>query len=393
MDLDDDEVEVVVIVCLAAAAMMARVRSFMLPRAERTRSFRGRLFVRAASLISPDVSPIARLLDRRDVVTFMKYLRLDVTSFDKLLVCFARVYDCASLTGGTSGRPSRRALSSRMALALVVRYLVSGVSSDEQCLEFGISPATRSRVLRVGMACLLQAWEAIPAARIAFPTHAECHAYADRVTNMSGGIVRNCIGFLDGIILHLERPGDAAREHWSYNAYKAHNGYKMLVLFGADGAILYANVGNGRGSDGMMFNELEVMLYANAARDRADACRCGQHFVVLGDNAFRGSPVCARSKDFKSRPDVAAAVQRVRNCAEIGLGSFVNSIRVLKLRMCSDDDDMLMTTVRNALHLYNFRNREVKIGQLRTLFDRGELWLTAASAPSSVRAEEEGRKT
>ena len=359
--------------------------------------------VRPAALVraqmpTPRSWALRRVSRERNDATFEQLFRVDTATFEKLLTDARFAYywrlqpsirrlaaDESAFVASPNDWPRDtlgRAIVPRNAariaepdyvLQIVLIHLsTTGELHEHACLS-GLLPSTLSMLHRAGMFVLKRCLREWSSARIVMPTNeAECHALALRAKVFSPAFEK-CIGFLDGHMLHLERSSDATVQTLNYSGYKKGDFKKALWLMLTDGTIGWA-AWDFPGS----FNDANIAHSENLG-EVLDRLPPG--YWVASDAAFSFTKRVMKRLPESTIDSLSPADQVIartlnlhfkRIASENGIAQLVNPFRRLGATWLAIDDQ----SGRRALfeccaRLNNVRAREMHVGQIATMTDRG----------------------
>lgn len=259
-------------------------------------------------------------------------------------------------------RERSRVLTAELSLALVLRFLVTTTESTDCAFHFGVSMSTYSKYLHHGLRVLKETLELFPVSTYHIPDIASQELYADVITELSDGDLKNVWGAVDGITLNFETSSDITIEGDNYNGYKKRAAKKLVCIFAPDGSICGASWAAGVVSDGAIWKLLAAKLELQQRHvDRTPRLR------VLGDSAFKHSRVLWQATERNVGDVDIGILRRFRNFSEIGLGGLNRCCRRLLVKLPSDDSDMCDMVIATTLLYTNFRIRIAHEGQLFTM--------------------------
>ena len=332
-------------------------------------------------VVLPKDSPMAYVL-RGDDAMYQLMFRMRKRYFYQLLNPFTAKW---RRRGITSHAPlvmrseDRRQLTPKLGLALVLRYLATRTESSDACAAFGLLPSTFSKYLRHGMKILNEVLLEIPEASFQVPTRSDMEYYASVVEELSGGLVKNIWGAVDGIVLDFESSSDPIVEGNNYNGYKGKAAKKLVCAFAPDGSICGACWGDGSRGDSLVFTPIFMQLRILQVHNT-------DKIKLVGDSAFGHTDMCFRA--VKENADSRAHLRmcrRIRNFSEIGLGSISRSMRRLQCSLPSDDETMVDLVIEVCIRLTNYRVRVAHEGQLMRM---NRLYMSGRYESTSVDEDE-----
>lgn len=344
----------------AAATVVGVCARWLLQKEERKKRKREHHYLRRRNVPPPTRSAMATMM-KGDDETYLFLFRMRKESFKRLLVVFEPIWWTKHLTLLRSvQKQSTRQLTPNLALALVLRYLLTTSEGTDAAPHFGLLQPKYSIYLRHGIRCLKEALQMFPETTFTLPTLACQEYYADVITTLTDNKIRNVWGAVDGICLYFESSGDIFVEGDHFSGFKHRPVKKLLCVFAPDGSICGATWGRGTLHDSDLWRPLAVKMELQQRK----ACR-EPRLRVLGDAAFPHSRVCFQATQRNaSDTDRLRVLRRVRNFSEIGLGSLTKGCRRLNVKLPSDDPDMVNIVISTSLLLLNYRIRIARVGQL-----------------------------
>ena len=357
MELDEKKEQLLTV----GAAFLGLCATYLSHRKKRKAE---KSYLRRRDVPMPEDSAMATMLKSGDE-TYLFLFRMRKHDFERLLVVFEPIWWTKNLRilRNVMRRRQKRLLTCKLALALVVRYLVTTTEGTDAASHFGLLQASYSYYLRHGLRCLREALKLIPETNYCVPTLRQLERYADAITELSDGKLKNVWGAVDGICLHFESSSDMFIEGDHYSGFKKRPTKKLVCCFGPDGSICGATWARGTMPDSDLFRPISLKLELQHRRaNRCDRLR------VLGDAAFPHSRVCFQATE-RNTPDrdVLRVIRQIRNYSEIGLGSLVKGCRRLNVKLPSDDAAMVNIIIETTLLLTNYRIRVARFGQLLSM--------------------------
>jgi hypothetical protein len=315
-----------------------------------------------------------------DSQSFEKLTRLDLESFNYLYSYFEPLWKTKSIRGDfkreITARLTRRKLSGRATLVLVLHWLSHVNDLTALAMMTGVCAATISSYVRFGMLVLDEALQQVPEAVLS--------ASKEHLTELGrlcgetyGEVMSGCCIVTDGSLHALERDAaaqwaylDYDHDHIDYNGWKSCYCKKGLYFFSLDGCVVWYCIDcPGRWHDGLIFD--------NSASYLQDL---PEGLWILGDSAFPRIPgkversrkknECLPTDDarMKWQLDLESWCGKTRISSEWGVKDVKNVWRRFKVPLPSDDHSMRRLTWKVTLHMNNFRNRRMQLGQMRTVF-------------------------
>jgi len=244
--------------------------------------------------------------------------------------------------------------------------LSAGIGGIDHCLQLGMTPSSRSRHLRFGLKCLSQALKGHKKFAFGLQSKALRSLWACMAEKVSGEVVEDVFATTDGLVMNFETPNSPTEEHANFNGYKLKCAKKIVFLFGLDGSILTYVKGPGGLSDSKAWWFIEHKLAKMNIRDASGGIPM-RIFRAAGDSAFKASPVLLKEGNIPEhlrKAPIISLFRRIRNCAEISIGSITKSCRIMNFRLPCDDDEMVRLIIECSFLFTNFRIRECGMGQL-----------------------------
>jgi hypothetical protein len=157
-------------------------------------------------LLVVESEALRNVIAHQDNLGYIKFIRLDRALFTHLYARFEKIYEQRPVRPSdgpaTTPRIARRALSSKEALFVTLRYLAGSGNHSDLSVSAGVSQSTFARVTRgvvVTLVVVLRHWRK---AAIRAPTNEEAEALARRISNRLP-FLRYFIGFADGTQLFV----------------------------------------------------------------------------------------------------------------------------------------------------------------------------------------------
>lgn len=330
-------------------------------------------------LLDPDGSPLMRLLAHGDDLTYEKFLRIDRATFTSIYRRFQPTFEARPLrdTEGDGihalhSRPSARALCTPLVLGLVLRFLASGIESDDQLLQLGITQSTRSLYLRSGLLALLHCLRSWSPARIQLPSVAEARVMADHCQQYQP-LLAGCFGVIDGTVHRRERPADDQVQRLHYNGMDCCHAAKSLLVVGISGEIIFIVINDwGSSSDAGTLKWCGFLdLLAQYPPD----------LFIIGDSAFPAGPNLVRVIGEEEMTEFVGEAQarvhvlntvlkRVRTAAEWGIRQWKGCWRFFhhELAAEADTDIIYLAIFEITARLTNVRVRLMHRGEVGNVF-------------------------
>lgn len=200
-----------------------------------------RYYTPSSVLLKPNESPAAVLLNGNDDKSYIVHLGLNVSAFNDLYGVFSSHYPRKA----TTGRP--RAFTCKMVLALVLMWLHNTMKQESLCLIFGATASTISKSLNSGLNILHFIFMNHPLDerwKIMWPTPEEMMVFNDMIlTNTTNEneqeVMTGAFGFIDGLNLKIEDPGDPDEQNAYYNGWLSGCFCSQVIVFTPDGCICY----------------------------------------------------------------------------------------------------------------------------------------------------------
>lgn len=172
-----------------------------------------RHYLRRADLLSFEESAHVRLLESRNDSSYLTAFGLNVAAFNRLHQHFLDFLPPEN----EHGRP--RLLPPKSILGLVLQHLTSPSYHKELSQIYGIPGATTSRMITLGLKALAALFtERLGDWSIRFPSDDMKRAFAATVQRRQP-LLEGVFGFVDGLNLRVEEPGDPDLQNAYYNGW------------------------------------------------------------------------------------------------------------------------------------------------------------------------------
>ena len=173
-----------------------------------------------------------RLVGMEREKVFQKMTRVDYSTFCVILAAFAPKLQ------QSSARCAARILSPQDRLVLVLNRLAYDDHSPLKNLSFSLPPSTESKYRVEGIALLHEALQTVPQDQMTWPNVAEMQQLSDRVV-LRVPELQGVFGVIDGTMISIPRPKDAADQQDYYTSYKMKHCIKCVFVFATDGTIIW----------------------------------------------------------------------------------------------------------------------------------------------------------
>lgn len=363
-----------------AALILCLYSSEREERLERRRTTSGVL--RRCDLLHPreEITAWERLRQRGTNSAFLRTMGVTHRSFRWLLDRFGPVYDTTVLARGDvnprgSPRLGRRSLDAAGALGLVLHYMCTCGDDGVLQVVFGTVPAVTSRVLETGLALLLSVLATERLARITWPDADKMEAFSAMIEGKYS-LLSGAFGFVDGLRLPIQVPGDPDLENAYYNGWVSQHNIGNIFCFAADGTIMHARL-NAPGSfhDSRNSHSLYEAL--------TDPLKTPDPFFICGDSAFPRMPGVLSNKirvPLKEKTRLPADEDELvrvvmfdqqlvaaRQAAEWGMHSLQATYEILRVPLTADVSKRFRILLL-VCRLHQVRVRLDGIGQIQTVF-------------------------
>lgn len=388
--MNTDEERVVGIVVAGASAIVLQMLRLAAEQSRHQKRKRYRL--RDERVCEPKNSTMQRLLASYDDGVYRFLFRIPKKYFQRLLDKFDPIWSSLKLKSCTElQRKRKRKVNGRLALGLVLRYFVTSTESTDTSFNYGLIASTFSKYLRHGIECLHKALDEFAESNFFTPSVEMMKYYSDIITYKSRGALTNIWGTSDGICLRFERSSNVQKEGHNYSGFKKRPCKKLVVVFAPDGSICGAKWDVGTAHDGHLWGPLAAKIFVRQRQSGIDPL-----LRILGDSAYKQSPVCLQCTEKHATDDIHIDTMRsFRNDAEIGLGGILRGVRRLHVKLPADDDDMVDSVISIALKFTNFRVRICRQGQLREKYNAAinrvsKAWGFVCDSESDESSDSEG---
>jgi hypothetical protein len=228
------------------------------------------------ALVAVEDSAWRRLLHSRDDGSLRLLTSLDFASFERLYADLFTFEEIASELARRNGRRSLLTLKDKLGVYLF--YIGSRMTESEIGMLFGVLQCTVSQALRYIVPLVSERMVDNPMARIAFPTEAEMHDYAEMVMQREPD-AEDVMGFLDGCAMPIHCSWeDNPSYHSDYHGTTCVNN---VFLFSPAGTILYAAFNYpGRWHDSRVATKLVEVVKAKIGRYKYALIRDSGELVI-----------------------------------------------------------------------------------------------------------------
>jgi hypothetical protein len=269
-----------------------------------------------------------------------------------------------------TGRPSL--MDSKDLLGLILYWFNGKYSQKTLCQIFGCSPSIISRNLKRGLRILLISLLQFKECHVTWPTEDEMQQYS-RLIQSRFPHIPNVFGFLDGLNLAIEEPGNINEQNAYYNGWLSGCYASNILVFSPTGTIIFAAL-NAPGSwhDAAIARPLYTVLAENTPLG----------FRLVADSAFPRSSEMAlkivgplkddalnrivEGEEYALAKHNSDELSKLRQAAEWGMRDLQSAFPRLKATLTSDSDKRLLI-LRTAIHLHNFKAIYVGYNRIRTV--------------------------
>jgi hypothetical protein len=334
-------------------------------------SIRERNYLTKACLVLPCKSPWQTLYETGNDQNFINVVGITRQGFNYLLIkfdeTFTRQWNCQS------GRPPTLKYKHAI-LGLVLTFYCDKCCQKALCLEFGVPPATLSRLLLQAEIALDRALKCIPESKILWPSLEEQYDWGKRVEKKYP-LLKGRWGFIDGKNLKVKKPTATDMQNAMFNGWLHATLITGVFCFGADGCLIWGKH-NCVGS----WNDGEISRPFQEKICREDINLPGHG--VVADTAFPANNNCfqrittpLKNNEIerahpRARPAMRALESQITSCrqaCEWGMGAMEKVYQRL-LDELPYDQDRRGLRIRNICRLYNFRVRMTGISEILNVF-------------------------
>ncbi|XP_071995514.1 uncharacterized protein [Engystomops pustulosus] len=281
---------------------------------------------------------------------FHNYVRMTVTSFDRLL---------AHLRSGLRFQDTnmRRSVTPEERLIVTLRFLATGNSFASLHYEFLLGVSTISMIVRTTCEVI---WERLRAAVMPEPTAEDWIRISDGFQESAQ--FPNCIGALDGKHIRVKKPAHSGSQFFNYKQYFS---VVLLALADSDYKFIIVDIGAyGSSADAAVFRASRMgdRLRSNQLALPEPRCLPGSTgppapFVIVADEGFGLSrhvlrPFPWRGLDERRRI-FNYRLTRARRYVECAFGILSSKWRVLHSSIQMDPDNV-KKVVQACVILHNF---------------------------------------
>jgi len=329
---------------------------------------RDRYKLKKSGLVSPQNSPWQHLLHCGDETNFLAITGFNYVAFRSLktlLVQHGKIPD-----PGRAGRPFTLDADGRLGIMLF--YLSSKMPIKHLCMIFGCSPTIAERCIDNSLEYLIEILSNHPTSKVSFPTVDEMIHFATLIYQRDG-VVRDVIGFLDGLSIPVCCSSDELEQSAYYNGYHHDTMVNNVLFFTPDGKISYAAI-NYPGS----WHDATV-----SSRFIQKVIRCIGDFKICVDQGFprKGDllevfvgPINVRTRNQLATPLRGLMLDRhnryvsLRQASEWGMRALQGSFSRLKARLTSHKSRR-HAIIMCCVLLHNWRTEYVGLNQIATVFN------------------------
>ncbi|XP_071972628.1 uncharacterized protein [Engystomops pustulosus] len=281
---------------------------------------------------------------------FHNYVRMTVTSFDRLL---------ADLRSGLRFQDTnmRRSVTPEERLIVTLRFLATGNSFASLHYEFLLGVSTISMIVRLTCEVI---WKRLRPAVMPVPTAEDWIRISDGF--LDSAQFPNCIGALDGKHIRVKKPAHSGSQFFNYKQYFS---VVLLALADSDYKFIIVDIGAyGSSADAAVFraSRMGERLRSNQLTLPEPRCLPGSTgppapFVIVADEGFGLSrhvlrPFPRRGLDERRRI-FNYRLTRARRYVECAFGILCSKWRVLHSSIQMDPDNV-KKVVQACVILHNF---------------------------------------
>ena len=334
----------------------------------------------ARALVRRRYSPWSRMYRCGDHRDWLHVMGLDRTAFNRLMPKFSELYKKYTLGGqkmtSKHANIAGRVLAPHDVLGLVLHWLCSSAQEKYLCLVFGVTEAVFNRYKHFGCMLLLAVLRKRSDAAVKFPSKDSQRKLA-ALTKEREPLIDGCWGFVDGLNLKIENPGDVDVQNAYYNGWVSVAVCSAVIVWRADGLIAHFT-GNYPGS----WHDAAI---ANRGLFRQLAARCDAGSCVAADSAFPKLSTCPHmlrvdkesekmaecnqmsNKDVAMYVAMQNAIISVRQAAEWGMGLFQASFKRLKLPLYYGPFRRKQL-LQLCIHMQQYKTVNIGLNQIQTVF-------------------------
>ena len=198
-------------------------------------SLRNRSKLTRRAILKQMLSPWAQLLNYGDDRSFLELTGFSRDSFHEL----RNVIFVAERNDRQVGR--RRSLDTAGKLGLYLVYVGSQMRTKHLCLLFGVVPTTANETILKVMSLICKKLRRHPAAAVEFPDEEKMEYFASMVQSREP-LIRNVIGFVDGLSLACQCSDSHLLQNAAYNGYSHDTSCNNVFAFSPEGKVMYYRI-------------------------------------------------------------------------------------------------------------------------------------------------------
>ena len=331
-------------------------------------SLRKRSKLSRLALLSPRESAWNRLMKYGDDQSF-----LEMTGFNRKIWVKLEdiIFPIKERIRSKRGRSPL--LNDRGQLGLFIFFLGSNMTLSQLCMIFGVVPSSASAYINRILNRVYKKLKHNESARIKFPDETEMVEYANMIANRYPRI-QNCIGFMDGLSIHVQCSDHAETQNAWYNGYHSDTMCNNVFLFGPNGKVLLCAInypGSWHDSSVCSFMLVNILGRIN------DYCICvDQGFPRSGKYAdILVGPVSKKDVNKLSPILKKAILERandhvsLRQASEWGMRGLQGTWPRIKSRLTSNTRKRKLI-ISCIVLLNNYRTEFLGLNQIATVFNK-----------------------
>ena len=332
-------------------------------------SLRNRSILTRSAILKPPSSPWAQVLHYGDDRSFLELTGLSRLSFYEL----RSLIFGAELNDPQVGR--RKSLDTAGELGLYLFYVGSQMRTKHLCLIFGVVPTTANQTIMKVMSLICRKLRRHPASAIEFPDEEKMNYFANMVHSREP-LIKNVIGFVDGLSLACQCSDNQLLQNAAYNGYSHDTSCNNVFAFSPEGKVMYCAYNYpGSWHDSTVAQQL-INVVINKIGTYA-LC-VDQGFPRSGDLLDRFVGPMSKKMKKKLAPALAEYLLplhekyiSLRQASEWGMRALQGSFSRLKSRLPSNAEKR-GRIILSIILLHNFRTHYVGLNQIVTFVVRIE---------------------
>lgn len=277
-----------------------------------------------------------------------------------------------------TGRP--REIDTYTVLGLVLHWINGKLGQKHLQQIFGLTPATLSRYLKMGLDALEKCLEAHPSAKVVWPSPSQMKEYSATIQLKYPFVEETHIfGFADGTTFPVQNSSNVDEQNAFYSFTKSRTVINNVFCFTPDGCICHATINapgswhdanlaaSGEGLYNKLLNNTPFPYKIVADQGFVDKRLSAKIACPLKD----GQLLHGSLSQMRRQVGLHKYYTTVRQAAEWGMRGLKSSFGRLTVPLTTN------TTIRHQLiricvRMYNFRVRETGINQIATTYSA--LW-------------------